>query len=944
MRARTRLSSHARPSTGRLGWLALAAVAAFVLLTGLNAGDSPAWTAFDDVSEALVAVLATTACAIRFARERSLCSSVLQMRRQGSADVSAVGLQRQARIAWLLLTAGVGAWALGQIGWCVYEVGFAVNPPTPSPLDGLFLLSSVLVVCGLLAMVRTPAGYLSHLRGVIEGLFIATGFFLCSWSLAIGSVLAHSQTATLGGLINLAYPLLDALALSAVFFVLLRRRADAPAGLGLLALGIVWIAASDSAYWYLTEMHPEFPGVSPLDTGWVAGFLLVALGALRSPRPSRWGQRLLAGRLSVAAPSMPACAGVLIVVGGWLLNGSVGSQGVLMSIMAVVVMLGVSLLLIVTYENRALTSDLERRVERRTGELRATERYYRALVQHSSDVVMVVDPDLRIRFVSDSIEKIFGYRPEQLAGRSLDVLGGTALATLTEALELVGLEPDQPARVQWQLTDRSGRPRWAESMVTGLLSDRDVGGFVLNTRDDTDRVALAEQLRRQAFHDPLTGLANRALLSDRASQAFARSGRSGASVAVMAIDLDAFKLVNDGFGHRIGDMVLRAVAERLQSVMRPEDTVARLGGDEFVVLMGAVLDTEDALAFAERIRSALLPELTIEGAEHRVTASIGVAIGSAPQSSFDESLSDADVALYAIKAAGKDSVQLFEPSMHLEAGKRFKLQSDIRRAMENEEFWLLYEPEFHVDGEQLDGFEALIRWNHPTLGLMAPERFMPLAEETGLIVPLGRWVLDEALRQAATWNRTDVGARPLSISVNVSAAQLNAPSLLADVESAIRSSGIDSGQVVLEIAASALVDCSPRVIEILRTLKTLGVRLAIDEFGSGYASVAHLQSMPLDILKLDPSLVASSGEGGRGREMLEAVVNMGRSMSLVTIADGVEQASQLAAAKHAGCDLAQGYLLARPMPSDEAERLIVEFSHASRWRREIATAPWAKAG
>jgi diguanylate cyclase (GGDEF)-like protein len=465
-------------------------------------------------------------------------------------------------------------------------------------------------------------------------------------------------------------------------------------------------------------------------------------------------------------------------------------------------------------------------------------------------------------------------------------------------------------------------------VITDLLGDPHVGGFVLNTRDDTDRAALADQLRRQAFHDPLTGLANRALLSDRAARAFLRSQRTGASVAVIAIDLDSFKLVNERSGHQTGDELLRAVAERLQSAVRPEDTVARLGGDEFVILIDAVRDDDSALAFAERIRYELRSAVTAEGGEYGVTASIGVAVGAAPQTNFDQLLCDADVALYAVKAAGKDSVQLFQASMHDQTRMRFQLQDDLRKAIESREFWLLYEPEFDINGEQLTGFEAHIRWNHPVHGLLAPERFIPLAEETGLIVPIGRWMLDEALRQAALWNRNDAAERPLSISVSVSAVQLNAPSLLADVEFALQESGIHPAEVVLEIAESSLVDCPPRIVEILRALKTLGVRLAIGDFGTGYASVSYLQRMPVDIVKVDKSIVASSSDGQRRREMFEAIVNMGRVLSLLTVAEGIENRSQLETARELGCDLAQGYLLGRPLPPEAAQRLIVQRSGA----------------
>jgi diguanylate cyclase (GGDEF)-like protein/PAS domain S-box-containing protein len=919
---------HPLRDSAQLQWLSLAVVASFILLTGLNAGDSPAWTAFDNIGEAAAAVLATVACAIRVSREHLAYSSLVEMERQGHAEASDVGLQRQARLAWSLLTVGMGAWALGQIGWTIYETGLGIEPVAPSPLDGLFLLSSLLVIVGLLAMVRTPAGYLSHIRGALEGLLIASGFLLCSWTLLIGSVFEDSKASTLEGLVNLAYPVLDAMALAAVFFVSLRRRQTAPAGLGLLALGIVCVAASDSSYWYLTETRPSFPGVSPLDAGWVAGFLLIAVAAVRSGPSRRWGARLSERSSMLALPSLPAAIGVLIVLIGWLSGASIGSKSALLGIVAAVLLIGLALLVIVSFENHALTGNLERRVQERTAELHATERYYRALVQNSSDVVMVVAPDLTIRYVSGSIETVFGYRPEELTGRSLDVFGRGALDTLSDGLARVEANAEHSARVQWKLTDKTGRPRCADSTITELLSDPHVGGFVLNTRDDTDRVALADQLRRQAFHDPLTGLANRALLSDRAGRAFLHAQRTGASVAVIAIDLDSFKLVNDRHGHHTGDLLLSAVAERLQSSMRPEDTVARLGGDEFVILMDAVRDDDSALAFAERIRYALRMAITAEGNTHEITASIGVAVGAAPHTNFDQLLCDADVALYEVKASGKDSVQLFQPSMHQQTRVRFQLQDDLRRAIENGQFWLLYEPEFAIDGEQLTGFEALIRWNHPQHGLLPPERFIPLAEETGLIVPMGRWMLEEALRQTAAWNRDDAAARPLSISVPVSAVQLNAPSLFAELEGAMQESRIDPRQVVLEITESSLLDCSARIVDTLRALKTLGIRLAIDDFGTGYASMSYLQRMPVDILKVDESIVASSGDGGRRREMFEAIVNMGRVLSLVTVAEGIESPEQLDTARELGCDLAQGYLLGRPLPPEAAQRLVVQRSGA----------------
>ena len=908
---------------------ALAAVTVFGVLTGLHAGNSYGWIAFADIGELLAAGIATTACAIRAIRVRAAYSSRSAAQRPNSTVRSGSAPTGQRRIAWPLLAAGMGCWTLGQLGDCVYEIGLGTHVPEPSVADIGFLLSYLFIIWGLLSFVRTPAGVLSRLRGAVEGLFMACGFVLCSWSLVISSLYAHSGTLTFGGLVNLAYPILDAVALAAVFFVALRRRLNPPAGLGLLALGIALLSVSDSAWWYITEVDPNATSVTPFETGWVAGFVLIAFAALTRSKPARQvARKPFAGGFALALPSLPAMGGMLIVLSSWLLTGRFESPGVLLGIMGVDVMLGLALLLIVTYENHALTSDLERRVQERTAELDKTERYYRALVQHSSDLVMVVNAELEILYVSDSALTVFGFRPDELVGRSLEVFGQEAVDTLGEALARVQPGHDHLTRVEWKLTDTAGRSLRAESTITNLLADPHVSGFVLNTRDDTDRAALADQLRNQAFHDPLTGLPNRALLDDRASQALARSQRAGSSVAIITIDLDAFKLVNDGFGHRTGDLLLCAVAQRLQSAIRPEDTVARLGGDEFVVLMDPAPDSVAALALAERIGDALLAELEIEGTMHRVTASIGVAIGATPHANFDQLLCDANVALYCVKQAGRNAVQIFQQSMNVNARERFELQADLRRALDGGGLCLFYQPECDARSGELDGFEALIRWEHPKHGLMSPERFIPLAEETGLVVPLGRWVLGEALGQAVAWSGTHTRARSLTISVNVSAVQLNAPNIIADVADALERSGIDPARVVLEVTESSFIENSAEIIDTLHALKALGVRLAIDDFGTGYASISNLQSMPIDILKVDKSFLASCDDGGHGNELLEAIVNIGRVLSLVTIAEGIEQPSQLATAKDLGCDLAQGYLFGRPVPAGEAERMIAEGSTA----------------
>jgi diguanylate cyclase (GGDEF)-like protein/PAS domain S-box-containing protein len=903
--------------------LSLAALAAFGVLVTIHAGNVPGWTAFEDLSETLAAVTACVACASRARADR-----------RGDSAPGTSG-QRAWR-AWRLLAYGTGAWALGRIVWSVYEVGLGITPRPPSPLDAALLTSSVLVVGGLLSMVSTPAGRLSHLRGAAEGMLIAAGCFLISWCAVIAAVFANSGASTSGQIIHLAYPVLDAVALSGVLFVVVRGKEQLPAGLALLALGIICVAFSDSAFWYLNALNPSFPRVSPIDIGWVAGFLVITLAATQPQRPRRWTRRLAAGRLAPGLPTVPAVIGIATALVSWWAGRSLGPDSVLLSISAAVVLLAVLLQLIVVYENHALTAHLERRVEQRTSQVRATESYYRALVQNSSDVITVFDPDLTVHYVSDSMEDVFGHKPEELIGRRLDALTGGSSA-LTDALTRTMTEVDHVSRVQWDLTDATGRLRHAESAITNLIDDPSVRALVLNTRDATDQVELQLQLRHQAFHDPLTGLANRALLTDRAEQALARSARSGAIVAVVLVDLDGFKFVNDSLGHQIGDVVLCEVARRLESLVRSEDTVARLGGDEFVILIDDVSGLEETEALGKRICDVLRPRLELPGWNYAVTASVGVAMGSASEVDVNDLVRDADTAMYVVKTSGKDSVQHFAPSMHERARERFSLQADLQAALERSELLLFYQPIHETSDGRLKGFEALIRWSHPSRGLIAPERFIPLAEESGLIVPIGRWVLEQAVGQLTAWDRRHQSARSLSISVNVSTVQLAAPSLISDVETTLARSEIAPSRLILEITEGSLGKDTERTIEVLGELRKLGVRIAIDDFGTGYASLSHLQRLPVDILKVDKSFVTALGEGGKSRELLEAILGVGQALSLAVIAEGIESQSQMTTLKQLGCEMAQGFLVGKPSPAEVAESLLGADFPPIRGPREPAT-------
>jgi diguanylate cyclase (GGDEF)-like protein len=429
------------------------------------------------------------------------------------------------------------------------------------------------------------------------------------------------------------------------------------------------------------------------------------------------------------------------------------------------------------------------------------------------------------------------------------------------------------------------------------------------------------ELSHQALHDALTGLPNRALVLDRAEQMLARTARAPGMVAgALFIDVDGFKHVNDNLGHAAGDVLLRAVGERLQASVRDQDTVGRLGGDEFVVLVesGAGESTADILA--DRLVDALRAPVDLGGGatEVSVTVSIGVAVGQ--YATPDGLLRDADLALYAAKAAGRDRYSLFDASMHADVEGRVALEVDLSEALAREQFFLVYQPIFELPGGRLDGVEALLRWRHPVRGIISPEEFIPLAEESGMIVPIGRWVLAEACRQAQQW--TAAGGQPVGISVNVSAQQLAREDFAGDVRRALEQSGLDPAALMIEITETTVMRDVDAACRHLEEIKALGASVAVDDFGTGYASLSQLQRIPADVLKVDRSFVAALDGGEQSRDLLEAILGVGRSMSLRVIAEGIETEDQLRTVTEMGAQMAQGFLVGRPAPAEVIEGLL----------------------
>ena len=455
------------------------------------------------------------------------------------------------------------------------------------------------------------------------------------------------------------------------------------------------------------------------------------------------------------------------------------------------------------------------------------------------------------------------------------------------------------------------------SESTQTFSVEDNSYFVLVAERITvalENARRAAELSRMAFHDSLTGLPNRALLLDRLEQALLRSGRHGSPVAVLFLDLDNFKLINDSLGHDAGDALLRGVADRFRRATRAGDTLARFGGDEFVVLLEQAADASEAMASADRFATALREPIEVEGRTMVVEASIGVALSGPGRERPADLLRDADLALYRAKVSGKARSALFEPGLEAAAMRRLDLENDLRLALAAGEFRLFYQPIVDLVSDGLVGWEALVRWHHPERGLIPPSEFIPVAEETGLIVPLGRWVLEEACRQARLWQPAASGT-PLIMNVNLSGRQFQQPSLVADVNEALDAAGLDPRSLKLEITESVVMQDVDAASAILAALSEVGVRIAIDDFGTGYSSLAYLKRFPIETLKIDRSFVSGIVNDPHDAAIVRGVVALAKSLGLTVTAEGIETIAQQRQLVEVGCDLGQGYLFGRPAPA-----------------------------
>ena len=560
-----------------------------------------------------------------------------------------------------------------------------------------------------------------------------------------------------------------------------------------------------------------------------------------------------------------------------------------------------------------LSHELEERLQKvresERSERQSTARF-QAFFDYAGIAIQLLTIDGMITQANPACREMFGYAPDEMVGQNIArFLAGEDASRITTACADLLTAARESVTVEQRFEHKDRTIIWGQLTVARVQIGGDPRLMVM-LQDVTERKRMEEELVRRAFQDDLTGLANRALFHDRLHHALERRSRTSTPVAVLLLDLDGFKRVNDSLGHAAGDQLLRGVASRIASTVRSGETVARLGGDEFAIVIEVVQNTDEVLQLADRLLRIISRPVRVADREVAVNVSIGIALAHTGDEG-DAVLRNADVAMYSAKNAGKSCARLFDPTMLERAQSWLELEQDLRRAVDRFEFELLFQPQIEMQTGVLLGLEALLRWRHPKRGLVEPAEFLAVAEETGVIVPIGRWALREACCYAAGWSDRD-GVTP-SISVNLAPRQLEDEHLYDDVRDALSASGLDPKLLILEITESQMMRAPASAHATLQDVRALGVRIAIEDFGTGYSSFSHLQYFPVDELKIDQTFVARMDEGEREESFVRTLLTLAQSLGVSVVAEGIEREAQQILLSSFGCTIGQGYLFGRPL-------------------------------
>jgi diguanylate cyclase (GGDEF)-like protein/PAS domain S-box-containing protein len=817
--------------------------------------------------------------------------------------------QPAARRTWQFLAAALVTYNTGNLIDAFLRI--ADLTPFPSLADVFYVAFFPILFAGFTTAVRASSLRASWGRLLLDSAILVLGFGTFFWFFVISPAAAASEEEFARFVLTQVYIGFDCLMLMAIG-VLLMNATSCPlrkttlalltGGFGMMFLGdIVWAAA--------VVVDEYFSGANFSDVLYLACYAFLAGAAQVQIRDkSKPERQRSAGGGALTQGIAYAGLGLSFFVLVYFAAGDGRSPVTIMTIAIFVLAI-----LVMARQGVILKDDAKLR-QRQAVDL--VEARFASLIRNASDVIMIVDADGRIEYASPAVQRTFGLWHDDLVGRRLGEIWREAdrdriAAFLAEVTATQGVSIG-PVELS---VGTSARRFILECVGSNLLDDPAVKGLALNLRDVTERKALEDQLRQLAFHDPLTLLANRSLFRNRVEHAIALSRRTHDRLAVLMIDLDNFKNVNDSLGHDVGDRLLQTAAQRLVKCTRAADTVARLGGDEFAVLLEGVSTGEQAEQIAASVTEAFRLPLTIDDNELLVTTSVGVAL-SEPGSDTEQVLRNADIAMYKAKTAGKGRHVVFHAEMQEQLRERIRLEDDLTQALVRSEFFLEFQPIIDLRTTELLGVEALVRWQHPDKGRLLPGQFIPMAEETGQIIPLGRWVLLDACCRVQEWRKSIAAGSGLRVAVNISGRHLQQGDLVADVKAALDASGLEPESLLIELTESTMMHNSEYNLLRLRELKALGVRLAIDDFGTGYSSLSYLHRFPIDILKIDRSFVSRLTESAEGPKLARAVVMLGETLGLETVAEGVEADDQVAQLLQLGCVAAQGFLFSHATSLD----------------------------
>ncbi len=815
--------------------------------------------------------------------------------------------QADGRHGWVLCSASLGTFFLRD----ATELGSAFLWRSASA--ALAAVAGGAAFAALFLLTERGAPMFQRVREAIEAILIAGGVGVTAWVVFLGDLVATSPLGIVDKLLLVASPVGAAAIAAYALQVVMRTPPGARSSLTSYAVGTaaIFVAEALVAVDRLQSGAPNDRKPVTLAFSMFA-YALFALGATqpttvpqtRLPTGSgsrlRWTLWLLpsSSALAFALPRLrPGIADpTLLTIAGVLIAVHLAHQWFMV------------------VENHRLVADLDLRVAERTSELAAREIYYRGLFEHSTDVVAVVGPDYRFRDHTPSLTTVLGWRPEDLQNiRVDDLLTGLGAFDALDAYKRVFEDNSRFEAVYDRLLHTDGTWRDVEIHLANHLDDPVVQGVIATTRDITVRRRLETELLHQAFHDPLTGLANRALFRTTLERSVEIAAAHRHIVAVLLLDLDGFKAVNDTLGHSAGDQVLRIFAERMRGLVRVEDTLARLGGDEFAIL---VEPGADPGLVAKRVVAELSKPVVLDGNLLELSASVGIA-DTRHALTVDDLLRNADVAMYAAKQDPKIASVRFDPSMHERSARRLQLLADLRGAIERKEFEVWLQPIVNLADGVARGFEALVRWAHPTEGILYPGDFVPIAEESGLIDVIGDMVLRRAVTEAAPLLK----ANGWYVSVNVSTRQLDSTQLLVTTQELLRNTGLPPDQLVLEITESAVMSDPETALIRLERLSRLGVRIALDDFGTGYSSLGVLSKFPFKLLKVDRTFVrALQEDAASATALLSAIDEIGRALDLTIVAEGIETDEERSSLLALGYAFGQGFLFSRAIPAADALR------------------------